>query len=299
MKNIIPNKLKKGDRVAFFAPSGKLKDGQLDLMVKACSALGLDYYIHPQCYSGGSYLAVSDEDKVKALHEMFQDESISAIFCVRGGYGTMRYLDDIDYSIIKDNPKILIGMSDVTALQAAIYQKTGLVTYSGPMSMHFNNDFDFAVNQIKKVLMNGGDEILLNATDVLSEGVAEGKLIVGNLAMLSYLTGTEYDYDYTDSILMFEEVGEWKYSIDRFLQQLKMSGKLKKVNAIVVGENDYKENDIFDYTFNQMLENVTSGLNIPIAVGAKFGHLNKHLVLPVGQNVKLSLKKDKQSIILK
>ena len=78
-----------------------------------------------------------------------------------------------------------------------------------------------------------------------------------------------------------------------------MSGKLKKVNAIVVGENHYKENDIFDYTFNQMLENVTSGLNIPIAVGAKFGHLNKHLVLPVGQKVKLNLKKHKQSIILK
>lgn len=299
MNTIIPNKLKKGDKVVLITPAGAAKPGQVDNITKSLKEMGLNVCMGKYLNENIGYLAGTDEQKLNDIHEAFKDDSIKAIFCVRGGYGCMRLLDKLDYDLISKNPKILVGMSDITSLSAAILKNTGLITYSGPMEWHFSRDeSDFCSNNLKSILFDAGTKIELEADTILNTGFAKGCLIGGNLEILQSLISTDYDYEYEDNILFFESVGCFRYVIDRILHQFKHSKKFNKVKAIIIGQNSYRQNDPFVYSFEQIVEGITKDLDIPILIGAKFGHLNHHLTLPIGQQVELNVTDNDQVLKL-
>lgn len=298
MQLIKPNRLQIGDKVGILSPAGAVKDGQLDAMVTALEELGLIPEIHQQNYQDIGYLAGDDETRLQALHDFFIDDKIKAIFCVRGGYGVSRLLTKIDYDLIRKNPKILVGMSDITVLQSAILAKAGLETYHGPVASHFLGEKrDFAIENLRKILFNDEKKIELVENIQLNDFRVSGKLVGGNLTILSHLIGTEYSYDYKNSILLLEDVGVFHYAFDRMMIQLKLAGVFDNVKAIVVGELQDRNNDIFAYSFEDVLKQHIPK-NIPVIQNAKFSHQEHHLTLPIGREVTLELTNGKARLIL-
>ena len=190
--------------------------------------------------STAGYLAGSDEERITDIESMFSDDSIDAILCARGGYGTTRILTQLNYDIIKSNPKIFVGFSDTTALQSAIFAKSGLITFSGAMpSVDFADEVDpFTDQSFFSVLTQdlSGQNVIADKQSVFQAGQAEGRLICGNLCLLATLCGSDFLPDMHDTLLMIEDIGEEQYRIDRYLSQLELSGHLKTTNGILIGD---------------------------------------------------------------
>jgi muramoyltetrapeptide carboxypeptidase len=211
---------------------------------------------------------------------MFRDPHIKAVFCARGGYGTTRLLDRIEYDLIRQNPKIIVGYSDITALLMAIQKRTGLITFHGPVIREFasghQNNYDTLIR-----LLSSDRPLKLNLAKgaVLIPGKARGSLMGGNLSLICHLIGTPFLPSFDGSILFLEERGEALYRIDRMLTHLKLSGQLSGISGLVAGTFE-KCGD--PSTINRLLMEVLPGLDIPIATGLEVGHGHKNLALPLG-----------------
>jgi muramoyltetrapeptide carboxypeptidase len=229
---------------------------------------------------------------------MFLDKEVKLIICLRGGYGSSRLLDKIDYNIIRNNPKIFCGYSDITALQNAFLHKTGLVTFAGPMAgVDFYKDVNpfteenfwktVTVNDIIKISSPSGEKI-----QSLNKGAAEGRLIGGNLSLFSSMTGTDYLPDPENKILLLEEVDEPPYRIDRMLNQLRLAGILPKMNGIIMGgftgcvETDPTKKSL---TLNEVMEDYfITNFHSPVVYNLSHGHLINNLTIPIGVNVRVN-----------
>jgi len=231
-------------------------------------------------YEKRGYLAGDDRSRLKDLHDMFQDKEIKAIFCTRGGYGAMRLLDDIEYEMIKENPKIFAGYSDITALLLGILEKTGLVTFHGPMvrglASKNQGNFESLLNVISS---NEPLKLSFQEGTTVAAGKADGKLIGGNLSMLCHLVGTPYLPSLEGCILFVEEKGEALYRLDRMLNHLRLSGQLKGLSAFVAG--GFEECGDRE-AIKDLLGDVLSGLEIPMAIGLPLGHGLQNVALPIG-----------------
>jgi muramoyltetrapeptide carboxypeptidase len=244
------------------------------------------------------YLAGTDEERVEDIHNMFLDEKVKLVICLRGGYGASRLLDKIDYGIIKEHPKIFCGYSDITVLQNAIFSKTGLVTFAGPMTgVDFYKDISqfTAENFWRTVTSSEHVRINCSAGEGLKSfwgGNAEGRLIGGNLSLFTSLIGTEYLPEAEDKILLLEEVGEAPYRIDRMLNQLRLSGYLGKISGVILANfTDCVESDPQrkSLTLNEVLEDyLLMSLNVPVLYNLNHGHVHNNLTLPVGVMTKIN-----------
>jgi len=238
------------------------------------------------------YLAGPDADRVADLNSMFRDPEIDAIICSRGGYGTPRIIDQVDYEAIRANPKILVGYSDITALQLAIWQQTGLVTFSGPMvAVEMGRGIlPFTEQSFWKVLTSIEPLGTLGyppdkAPVLFHPGKAEGPLLGGCLSLINVLLGTPYCPDFRGAILLIEDIDEEPYRVDRYLAQLKLAGILNQVAGIVVGqfldcepgepEKPYLE-------LPEIFEDYFGPLNIPIITRFAYGHGKIKHTLPIG-----------------
>ncbi|HEY6438160.1 MAG TPA: LD-carboxypeptidase, partial [Ignavibacteriaceae bacterium] len=228
---------------------------------------------------------------------------VQGIMCARGGYGCARILPYLDYNLIENNPKPLIGFSDVTAIHYAIFKKSNLITFHGPVSI--STFSKFSVKNFEDVLMNPTFElVLLNSTSdnnynpygitVISEGIADGELIGGNLSIAVSLIGTEYDLDYSGKIIFLEEFIEEPYRIDRMLTQMIQAGKFEDVAGIALGVfklcEPSKTNPSFAGSFSLMevLKDRLGNLGIPVIYGLSFGHVVDKFTLPVGAKSELN-----------
>lgn len=231
------------------------------------------------------YLAGEDKVRLSDLHDMFQDKNIKAVFCTRGGYGTMRILDKINYEIIRENPKIFVGYSDNTALLMAFLKKTGLVTFHGPMvrELAANNQRNWK-SLLHMISSRDLIELSLEEGSSLVSGKAYGKLIGGNLSMLCHLVGTPYLPSLDGCILFVEEKGEALYRLDRMLNHLRLSGHLAGLSGFVAGGF---EGCPHISAIKDLLVNILAGLNIPLATGLPVGHGTKNIALPLGVPAKL------------
>ncbi|MEL7123811.1 MAG: LD-carboxypeptidase, partial [Bacteroidota bacterium] len=250
------------------------------------------------------YNAGTDQQRLDDLHSMFRDLNVKAVWCVRGGYGCTRLLPMIDYELIRNNPKILIGYSDITALCNIIFQKTGLVTFHGPVA---SSTFeDYSIKAIQKVLMEAKPmNIQLNnhpnkipTVDcqpfTLKAGETSGVLAGGNLSLLAAMVGTPYEVDLNNKLVFIEEIGEKPYRIDRMLTQLRQSGSFKNVKGIVMGIfNDCNpEPEDESLSLKQCLVDRLKTIDVPIQYGYAFGHIRHQFVLPVGINAQLNTLKN-------
>lgn len=289
-----PSLLCKGDRIGIIAPGGPVTRDELEAGMRFLESRGHFIVSGSHLYETRGYLAGDDEDRLEDLHGMFRDPDVKAILCARGGYGTLRLLDRIDYPLIRRNPKIIAGYSDITALLLALHKMSGLVTFHGPMVK------DLATNDSRNMaslldLMGSPDPLArdLQGTLCLRPGRAAGPLLGGNLSLLCHLVGTPYMPSLKGAILFIEDRGEPLYRIDRMLTHLRLSGLLQDLAGLAAGQFE----ECGDASaINGLLEETTSDTGIPVVVGLPLGHGRTNLPLPMG--VKASLDTERMTLSL-
>jgi muramoyltetrapeptide carboxypeptidase len=294
MSLLKPNRLHIGDTVGVIAPASPPNQKILQRGIEFLKGLGLRVKVGKSVEKIYGYLAGSDEERLEDLHAMFLDSEVKAIFCACGGYGTARLAANIDYEIIKANPKILWGYSDITFLHTAIRQETGLITFHGPM---LGSDIG---KEDTHILSKQGFQQLFEPTEVsyterfspletLVEGVASGELVGGNLSLIVSTLGTPFEIDTNGKILFVEDVNEEPRSVDRMLNQLKMAGKLNDVNGIVIGDFcDCTPNRELTLTLEEVINHYVLWANKPAIRGFMMGHCNPHISIPLGAKAVLN-----------
>lgn len=297
---IKPKKLNKGDKVALIAPATAVTDPWQIANAKAnLEKFGLEVLVAEHLSKGLGYKTRPAEERIADLHNAFTDERIKAVICIRGGYGSMTILDKIDFNLIKQNPKIFIGYSDITAMHLAISKSVALSTFHGPVG---NSSFTHTTSQyFQKALFSDEPIGKIDLSEgsgqikTISGGKAQGELVGGNLSLICAMMGTPYEIDVKNKILFLEDVGEEPYRIDRMLSQLELAGKLKEASAIIFGEfkdcrpSDYQPSMVWDYTLSEVLISKTKNLNIPVVYGMMIGHTPNQITMPIGVNAILDV----------
>lgn len=299
MKVIRPNRLKKRDLIGIISPSSSPDDlFKINKGVSYLESLGYNVKVGKNVGNYHGYLAGTDEERVKDIHEMFADKQIKAIICVRGGYGSPRLLDKIDYKLIANNPKIFVGYSDITALQMAFLEKTGLITFAGPMlAVDFHNSVSPYTEEMFWVLVTSNKKfgrIKLpgnEKTFAIVKGTTKGRAVGGNLATLVSLTGTQYMPDMKNKLLLLEETGEAPYRVDRMLNQLKLTGVFNKISGLILGAfNDCNEPDTEKKTLSlgEVIADYVDKLKVPVIYNFAHGHLQDNITIPFGASLRLN-----------
>jgi muramoyltetrapeptide carboxypeptidase len=291
-KVVKPRTLQKGDTIGLVSPASRLpKKKQYGKIIKQVKKLGYKVKVGKYARERYGYLAGTDEQRAHDLNAMFADDEVDAIMPFRGGWGCNRILDLIDYETIQENPKILVGFSDITSLLMAIFAKTGIITFHGPVG---KVDWtDFTTQHFRKSLSSKNSYTLkmpqttlcedCSTLSVITPGKAEGKLLGGNLTVLSAMMGSDYIPDWEGNILFLEDVGEDVYRIDRMLTQLKLNGVFEQISGFVFGQcSSCERSNSYSLTLEQVFEDHIKPLGIPAFSGAMFGHIGKMVTLPVG-----------------
>ena len=318
MNILKPQALKPGDTIGIVAPASHsalpsaLLNGRRSL-----EALGFHTVTAPHLADRHGFLAGRDTDRLADLEGMFTDPDIHGIVCLRGGYGSVRMLQRMDFDIVRANPKVFVGYSDITALHGAIHQRTGLVTFWGPMvASDMSPGFHPYNRDAFMKAVSGAESIgsILHPEDMppvqtIHGGMATGPLIGGTLSLLAAAVGTPYEFEYDGAVLFFEDVGEEPHRIDRMLTQLLQSGRLDCLSGIVIGEcagcGSAPDNPAFPYgnfSIEEVFLDRLQPLGIPVIYGLGIGHGTYKATLPLGVRATLdgdarTLKIDEPGVI--
>ncbi|MEO8398995.1 MAG: LD-carboxypeptidase [Ignavibacteriaceae bacterium] len=299
MRIVKPKRLKKGELIGIISPASSPNDlSRIDSGVRYLESLGYRVEVGKNVGAYHGYLAGSDKERLDDLHYMFKKKDVKAIISVRGGYGSPRLLDKIDYKIVKNNPKIFVGYSDITALQMAFLQKTGLITFAGPMlAVDFYNEVsayteDFFWELITSNKKHGrinlpNDEKMQQIT----KGTARGRIIGGNLSIFVSLLGTDFFPQVKDKIIILEEIEELPYRVDRMLNHLRLNNVFKQSAGIILGRfldcNEHDPNKR-TLTLGEVIEDYFSKINVPVIYNFKHGHIKDMVTIPFGTMVKIN-----------
>ncbi|MDP3684852.1 MAG: LD-carboxypeptidase [Ignavibacteria bacterium] len=302
MKLQKPESLRNGDTIGIISPASSPDDlSRINKGVNYFERLGYQVEVGKNVGKYEGYLAGTDEERIEDLHDMFSNKNIRAIICVRGGYGSPRLLDKIDYQLIKKNPKIFVGYSDITALQLAFFTKANLVTFAGPMvAVDFHSEINryteeifwrtiTSTKKIEKVILPEGESLL-----PMKKGRAEGEIIGGNLSLILSLLGSPYIPKLKDKILFLEDIDEAPYKVDRMLNQLTIAGILKKISGVLLGEfTDCVEKDAEKktLTLDEVFEKYLGELRIPVIKNFPHGHRKANHTIPFGIKTKVNADK--------
>ncbi|MEH2353553.1 S66 peptidase family protein [Nostoc sp.] len=287
-----PPRLQAGDTVGLIAPAGIVDAKDIEAAQKSISQLGLKVKLGKHILDRYGYLAGKDSDRAQDVNLMFSDRTIKAIIPMRGGWGCNRILPLLNYSLIRSHPKIIIGYSDITTLLLAINARSQMVTFHGPVATSTWNQF--TVDYFKRILFNGEAVTMQNLNpsevrlEIIAPGKARGKLVGGNLSVLSAMVGSPYLPFWNKSILFVEEVGEDVYRIDRMLTQLKTTGILNQITGFIFGQcTKCSLGDEPSFTLMQVLQQHILPLGIPAWYGSMIGHIKDKFTLPVGVDVEI------------
>jgi len=294
---IWPKPLKHGDKVAITAPSSPVSDEKLEMSVESIKFLGLEPVVMPSCYMAHGYLAGPDKQRADDINTAFADDTIKGIFCLRGGYGTTRLLPMLDFEMIKNNPKVFIGYSDISSLHFNVNQKCDLITFHGPMPttdyrVHegFTNDSLrtclFAHENLKTIGNPEGEEIV-----TLREGFAKGTLVGGNLSLMAGTLGSPYEVDTKGKILFIEDVDEMPFRLDKMLTALALAGKFRDCEGIILGTFERcEEADHPSLSLREIFEEVVLPWGKPTVLNLRAGHIYPQSTLPMGAEVSFEAK---------
>ena len=292
---IKPKRLREGDTVGLVLPaSNEMQADEIAFAREQLEALEFKVVVGRHAYDRHGYFAGTDRDRADDINRMFADPDIDGIFCYTGGWGSPRILAYLDYDVIARNPKALIGFSDVTALLNAIYQRTGLITFHGPVAT--STFTKYSVDNFKAVVMDDEAPGVLEAPEKrpnelvdrvnrivrLAPGRASGRLVGGNLTLVAALMGTPYEIDTTGAILFLEDVREEVYRIDRMLTQLALGGKFERAAGVVFGRCTECMARPSGFSLEDILRDRFAGMKVPVISGLSFGHIENKLTLPVG-----------------
>ncbi len=291
-----PPRLFEGAKVGLINPAGAIYDPEdIVIVEETIQALGLIPQRGAHLLDRYGYLGGRDKDRAADVNAMFADPAVDAILAVRGGWGCNRILPLLDYKTIAQNPKVIMGYSDITSLLVALYTRCGLITFHGPVGISTWNEF--TLNYVRRILF-AGEAVALeqpqernnlgvwedDRINTITPGTAHGRLVGGNLSVLTAMVGSAYLPDWKDKILFVEEVGEDIYRVDRMLTQLKLAGILDEISGFIFGKcTDCDSSESYgSLTFNEVLDDHIKPLGIPAWRGAMIGHIGDKFTVPVG-----------------
>ena len=312
---MLPNRLSPGDEIRVIAPSTSMaliKGKQVEIATQRLNQLGFTVTFGKHVDDHDEFFTTSIEQRIEDLHDAFKDPNVKGILTALGGYHANQLLTQIDYKLIKSNPKVFCGYSDITALSAAIYKKTGLITYSGPFFSTFGVKYglDYTIQSFLEAVTNDApyevspsdtwsdDKWYLDQEErtfvkqdnymVIHEGQAEGTLIGGNLSTLHLLQGTEYMPSLKDSILFIEEDDEAHiHSFDRVLQSLLQLPDAKGIKGILIGRFQ-KDSNVTETAIKRVIETKKELKHIPVIANINFGHVQPLATIPMGAQASIS-----------
>jgi muramoyltetrapeptide carboxypeptidase len=293
--------LRPGDRVAVVDVSTPIYDPAALVRARGViEALGLVPAFAPHLLNRSREFATSARERLSDLHGAFADPAIKGVFCARGGYGVSEIVADVDYALIRRNPKVLVGFSDVTLLHLAIQNRTGLVTFHGRMPALAKFP-PYSLEALRRAICSPAPLGRLSNPEeantlrplyplrTITPGAATGRLVGGNLSMIAAAMGTPWEIDTRDAIFFFEDVDEHPYTIARMLLELRQAGKLSQAAGIVVGvcADCDKTSDASPYTLNEVFDDLLGSLKIPVFSGLALGHTDDQLTVPLGVQARL------------
>lgn len=283
-----PDRLRASDLVALVAPAGATRQHQADTAAQVVAEWGLRVRLGRHALGRHTYLAGTDQQRLADLNDALRDPQVRGVICLRGGYGSQRIVDDVDYAAVRADPKLIMGFSDITALHVALWCEAGLATVHGPTGANLNACADSMTTSSARRAVMTTDSITVAADDTESTfgvrvaGRAEGTLLGGNLTMLAATAGTRHKLDLTGAILLLEAVSEETYRLDRSLVQLKRAGWLDNLAGVAVGQfTDCAEEDPGPTVPDILLDHF-SGLGIPVLGGLPIGHGDQQTAIALG-----------------
>jgi len=292
-----PPRLEPGDLVGLIAPGGHTNAAAVARAVRNIESLGLRVKLGRNLNAIYGNYGGTVRQRIDDLHEMFLDPQVNAVWAIRGGSGCMALLPHIDYALVRANPKVLIGYSDITALHLALQRHAGLMTFHGPVAS--STFSDYTVTQLRNVLMTPHDRYVIamaqeNAERAVTDpqyavrtvhgGQATGRLMGGNLCLVAALAGTPYAADFRDGLLFLEDVNEAPYRIDRMFMQLQLSHGLQHAAGVMLGvfEHCGPTDDEPSLTLDETVDQHLLPLTVPAVAGYSFGHIRDQFTLPMG-----------------
>ena len=301
-KLIAPPHLKKGDTVAIVAPSGILKnrEDEIDKAFKLLKSWGLNVTFGKHLYSKANHFAGTDEQRCDDFQKAMDDPSISAIWCARGGYGAVRIIDQLNFEKFKKHPKWLIGYSDITALHNEFHNQ-GFESIHGLMCVSLAKeikDIQESLDTFKSVLFGSPSNYTLKGSSYNKSGTVTGQLVGGNLTILHTMLGSKSSIDTSGKILFIEEIGEYKYHIDRMLQSLKRAGYFDHCNGVIVGDMTRLRNNTTKWgsSIEQLILDVLKDYDFPVAFNMPAGHEKDNRAMILGREIQLTISSEQSSI---
>ncbi len=302
---ILPPRLKTGDTIGLVSPAGPVKNAELfGAGVSALKNMGFKVRYNQIGTESDDYLAASDEYRAQEFNKLWADTEVNGLMAVRGGYGSLRMVKALDMGMIRNNPKILVGFSDITVLLTAIMKETGLVTFHGPVLTTLDSLNDSSRLAFFEMLTSKKAHKIELASEesedlkILKKGKTKGRLIGGNLTNLVHLISTPYELNWDGSILFIEDVGEAPYRIDRMLTHLAEAGRLEGLAGLLLGSISEGDEDKCDTEacFKRVME-ILEDVNIPIWGNFPVGHGVRNHILPLGVEVEMNSEKKELKIL--
>ena len=327
MDLVKPKRLQEGDNILIVAPSSNITtaDEIVQRGVKNLEEIGFNVEIHPSCWDDYKGLAGTPVERAKVLMDAFQDDSVDGIMSYWGGWNSNDTLDHIDWNIIRANPKVFIGYSDISILNTVLYEKAGLINFQGPALITFTHDFlmQWEVQVFKDVLMNPKENYTLEPAPsyvddpffymhpekpviekpnpgwrIIKEGTAQGRLIGGHIGTLLALAGTKYWPDLEGKLLFLEEDEEGSAkNLRRLMRQLEQMGVLDEINGLLISRIPEVTGIKDDLWFGSLVEDILEGLDYPVVADMDFGHTNPIATIPVGVEAEIVTKKNRLTFL--
>ena len=295
---IFPEKLKIGDKIGIISPARKITLNELDLAIKTIESWELKVELGSNLFEVDNQFSGTIEQRSTDLQTMIDDDSIKAILCARGGYGTVQIIDNIDFSKLKNNPKWIVGYSDVTVLHSHL-NKLGIASLHATMPINFKTNAKESLASLKNGLFGNENNILCGPHPFNKFGKVEAEVVGGNLSILYSLLGSNSDVDTDGKILFIEDLDEYLYHIDRMMMNLKRNGKFTKLKGLVVGSmSDMNDNTIpFGKTAEEIILEYIKEFNFPVCFNFPAGHLDDNRTLVFGKECTLEI--NENGVILK
>lgn len=296
---IKPKRLLPGSRIGVLAPAGSVKKASLGRGIQAIRKLGYRVSLSGKIFERVGYLAGDDRIRALVLNQMFANPDIDAIICARGGFGSIRILDQVDYATVRKNPKVFVGFSDITLLHLAIHRFSNLVTFHGPMvAVDFRNLSNYNQKYFLTAVASPGpigkitNSKELGRWKAIAEGNASGPILGGNLTLITRLLGTKYEPDFRNKILFLEDLNEDIYKIDGMLAQLKLAGILKTVKGVILAEFvKCVPSKKASFTLEEVFQQYFASARYPVIYPVSGGHGEDKITIPLGVKVSINTQK--------
>ena len=296
---IQPSFLQPGDTIYITAPAKAIEESVVLEAKKTLETWGLNVRVAPHCLGRAAYFSGTDAERLADFQHGLDDPSIKAILCARGGYGCVRIVEELDWTAFQQNPKWIVGFSDVTVFHQKINQ-LGVESIHGIMPLGFTEGSMEAKETLHKALF--GESIILEASPVKENcmGTAKGSLIGGNMTIIYSLIGTELSYTFKNKILFIEDIGEHIYKVDRMLHAFKLAGIFNQISGLILGGfTEMEDTDVpFGKTFEELISEQVVNLGIPVAFNVPIGHIPDNQAVVVGRSVVLKVTEEKTTLLI-